>query len=77
MNEDTIQEYRFCHVPFRIISSPFLLGATVEAQLDSYSSEITDKIKNDIYMDNVITGANSVSEATDLYNQRIYSMQPV
>ena len=69
VNEDTIQEFRFCPVPFGVISSPFLLGATVEAHLDSYSLEITDKIKNDIYMDNVITGANSVSEATDLYSQ--------
>ena len=69
VNEDTIQEFRFCCVPFGVISSPFLLGATVEAHLDSYSLEITDKIKNDIYMDNVITGANSVSEATDLYSQ--------
>ena len=40
-----------------------------EAHLYSYSSEITDKIKSDIYMHNVITGANSVSEATDLYSQ--------
>ena len=69
VNEDTIQEFRFCRVPFGVILSPFLLGATVEADLDSYSSEITDKIKNDIYMDNVITGENSVSEATDLYSQ--------
>ena len=42
---------------------------TVEAHLDSYSPEITDKIKNDIYMDTVITGANTESEATDLYSQ--------
>ena len=69
VNEDTIQEFRFCRVPFGVISSPFLLGATVEAHLDSYSSEITDKIKNDIYMDNVITGANSVIEASNLYSQ--------
>ena len=69
MNEDTIQEFRFCRVPFGIISSPFLLGATVEAHLDSYGSEVSDKIKSDIYMDNVITGANSVKEATDLYSQ--------
>ena len=69
VNEDTIQEFRFCRVPFGIISSPFLLGATVEAHLDSYGSEVSDKIKSDIYMDNVTTGANSVKEATDLYSQ--------
>ena len=45
VNEDTIQEFRFCRVPFVVISCPFLLGATVKAHLDSYSLEITDKIK--------------------------------
>ena len=49
VNEDTIQEFRFCRVPFGVISSPFLLSATVKAHLDSYSSEITDKIQCDIY----------------------------
>ena len=43
---------------------------TVVAHLDSYGLEITDKIISDIYMymDNVITGANSVLEATDLHS---------
>ena len=44
VNEDTIQEFRFCRVPFGIISTPFLLGATVEAHLDSYVSGTDIKV---------------------------------
>ena len=39
------------------------------AHLDSYGLEITNKSISDIYMDNVTTGANSVSEATDLHSR--------
>ena len=64
-----IIEYRFCRVPFGIISSPFLLGATIESHLDSIGSQIADKIKNDIYVDNLITGSNTIPEAIELYKK--------
>lgn len=48
LTEENIQEFRFCRVPFRVISSPFLLGATIESHLDSYHTELTEKLKNDI-----------------------------
>lgn len=69
MSRANIQEYRFCRVPFGVISSPFLLGATIEHHLDSYNSDVADKIKNDIYVDNLITGVDSVSEAKALYTE--------
>ena len=30
--QDNIQEFRFCRVPFGVFSSPFLLGASIEHQ---------------------------------------------
>ena len=69
MSRDNIQEYRFCRVPFGVISSPFLLGATIEHHFDSYDSDVADKIKNGIYVDNLITGVNCVSEAKALYTE--------
>ena len=64
-----IQEYKFCRVPFGLISSPFLLGATIESHLESYESEVATKLKNDIYVDNVITGADSVESAIQVYRE--------
>lgn len=62
-----IQEFRFCRVPFGVISSPFLLGATIEFHLESYNTDLANKLKNNIYMDNLITGTQDVSEAINLY----------
>lgn len=68
IGRENIQEYRFCRVPFGIISSPFLLGATIENHLDHYQNDIALKIKDDIYVDNIITGTDSMLEATELYS---------
>ena len=62
-----IQEYRFRRVSFGVISSPFLLGATIEYHLDSYGNDLSKKLKDDIYVDNIITGTNSLDEAILLY----------
>ncbi|CAC5404955.1 unnamed protein product [Mytilus coruscus] len=55
-SDANLQEYRFCRVPFGIISSPFLLAVTVESHLDTYQSPIARKIKDIIYVDNLISG---------------------
>ena len=67
MTPDNIQVLRFCRVPFGVNSSPFLLAATVEAHLDTYHTDIAKKLKRDIYVDNIITGSNTVTDAIDLY----------
>ena len=68
-DNSNIQEYRFCRIPFGVISSPFLLGATVETHLELYGSEVAMKLKDDIYVDNVITGTNSIEDAVHLYRE--------
>ena len=66
---DNLEEYRFCRVPFGIVSSPFLLGATVETHLDSYGTPILEQLKRDIYVDNIITGASSDKEGIEIYQK--------
>ena len=67
-DDDKIQEYRFCRVPFGIISSPFLLGAAIESHLETYDNKLASKLKDDIYVENVITGTNNIESAVQLYH---------
>ena len=67
-SNENLQEFRFCRVPFRVVSSPFVLRATIEHHLNSYATDNAETLKNDIYVDNVITGTDTVEEAKVLYN---------
>ena len=40
----------------------------MECHLDSYESELAEKLESDIYVDNLISGTNSVNEAINLYH---------
>ncbi|XP_053390961.1 uncharacterized protein LOC128553803 [Mercenaria mercenaria] len=62
LNEQNIQEYKFCRVPFGVVSSPFLLGATVDFHLKIYNDEVAEKLRNNTYVDNV-AGAENASQA--------------
>ncbi|XP_078334132.1 uncharacterized protein LOC144625796 [Crassostrea virginica] len=67
--DNNVQVFRFCRVPFGVISSPFLLAATVDHHLRSCNSETAENIRNNIYVDNVITGVDSIQEAVRLYKE--------
>ncbi|XP_056016815.1 uncharacterized protein LOC130053514 [Ostrea edulis] len=54
-------------VPFGVISSPFLLAATIDHHLSMYNSETAENIRNNIYVDNVTTGVDTVTDAEVLY----------
>ena len=61
--ENNIQQYRFCRVPFGIILNPFLLAATPGHHLKIFGSLTAEPIRENIYVDNVITGSESVNDA--------------
>ena len=63
--KSNIITYRFTRIPFGITSSPFLLGATIKHHLES--DVALKNVSESIYVDNLVTGVNSVEEATQLY----------
>jgi len=66
--ENNTQVYRFCRIPFGVISSPFLLSATIKYHLQ-HNANPTKLFLRDTHVDNVITGANSLKEAKELYTE--------
>ena len=67
--EGNLSTYRFCRVPFGLICSPFLLEGTLRFHLGSYDSPVAKAISDNIYVDNVCVGAESVEEALHLYGE--------
>ena len=64
--ENHIQMYRFCRVPIGII--PFFLAATIDHHLKNCNNDVSETIRKNMYVDNVITGTQSCQEAVHLYN---------
>ena len=67
--DNNIQTFRFCRVPFGIIASPFLLAAAVDHHLNKVETSTAENIRQNIYVDYVITGTNSVHEALGFYSE--------
>ena len=65
--KDNIQTYRFTRLPFGIISSPFLRSGTISHHLELDASDTAIQVKDDIYVDNLITGAYNEKDALELY----------
>ena len=67
ITESNLDTYRFCRVPFGVVCSPFLLGGTIKFHLRKVGTPLALDISNNIYVDNVSLGANSVDEAYKIY----------
>ena len=67
MLDENLDTYQFCRVPFGIICSPFLLVGTIQYHLQQIGTSVALKISDNIYVDNVLLGANSVQNAYEIY----------
>ena len=68
--EPNIIVLHFLRVVFGIISSPFLLNATIEYHLERYLNDaknFVEKFLNNLYVDDSASGFFSVKEAYDFY----------
>ncbi|XP_073947156.1 uncharacterized protein [Choristoneura fumiferana] len=69
LTKENLLYLRFCRVPFGIISSPFLLTATIRYHMSQTNVDLLKDIANNCYVDNLVTGANSVQEAQEVYKK--------
>ncbi|GFX57950.1 integrase catalytic domain-containing protein [Trichonephila clavipes] len=61
-----LQVYRFNRVNFGVISSPFLLAATIRHHIEKYKHEFPDTVElldRNFYVDDLISGGNEFEEA--------------
>lgn len=65
--DDNIQHLRHARVPFGIISSPFLLAATIQHHIQQNLCTFTDKFLADFYTDNLTTGTHDLTDAVNMY----------
>ena len=69
VSDANIAVYRFCRVPFGLICSPFLLGATLKHHLLKEGIPLALDIMSNIYVDNVLIGTDSVEQTFSIYQE--------
>ena len=69
MSKENLQIYRFTRVPFGVITSPFLLGATINHHLEQVGTPTAETIMKHMYVDNLLTGVKSSKEAGQFYSE--------
>lgn len=65
-----IVEYRFCRLVFGLRPSPAILGSTIDHHLHFYNDqnpEIVDILKNSLYVDDLVSGAQNDDKAFNIY----------
>uniref|UniRef100_A0A1I8BK02 Integrase catalytic domain-containing protein n=1 Tax=Meloidogyne hapla TaxID=6305 RepID=A0A1I8BK02_MELHA len=67
ISSENIKYLRFSKVPFGVISSPFLLSATVRHHLESMDDPIAKMVKNNSYVDNILIGVDTKEESYEAY----------
>ena len=69
-DEGSIRTMQFTRVPFGNTCSPFLLNATIQFHLDQYEqSNVVKELKENFYVDNWLSGANTVDDASSSFTQ--------
>jgi hypothetical protein len=65
LSPDNLIIYRFQRVAFGVISSPFLLAATINHHLSTYDSPVGREMVNNTYIDNVLLRCSSTKKALE------------
>ncbi|XP_028410384.1 uncharacterized protein LOC114533007 [Dendronephthya gigantea] len=68
--------YRFKRVLFGATSSPFILNATLDKHLKQFNHPVAEHIREDIYVDDLVLGAQNNEEAIAFYTNARTLMSP-
>ena len=60
--------YRFASVLFGSVSSPAILNAVLRTHLNAHESDVSNKLKNNIYVDNVVSGCDTTTDTLRTYD---------
>ena len=74
-SESDFQLYRFKSVLFGSASSPFMLNATLQHHLDKFKSPMAIDMKDNLYVDNIISGVSEETLAIKYYKEARSSMK--
>ena len=67
---DTIRVMRFKRIPFGLSCSPFILNAVIKTHLSCYDKgDAVNEMSENMFVDDLISGADSVSEASEMYKE--------
>ena len=67
---DTVRVTRFKRIPFGLSCSPFISNAVIKTHLGYYeSNDAVKEMSENMFVEDLITGADSVSEASDIYKE--------
>ena len=73
--DGTTKVMRFARVPFGNCSSPFILNATVQFHLSGFpESRVVEELKENMYVDDFLSGADSVEECCTVVKDAIRIM---
>ena len=75
--ESKFDVYRFKSVLFGASCSPFILNATIKKHLDSSDDPVAQRLKADIYVDNLASGTDNEDEALQYITKARSIMSPV
>ncbi|XP_074653603.1 uncharacterized protein LOC141907760 [Tubulanus polymorphus] len=69
--ESELKAYQFRSVLFGAVCSPYIINVTVKSHLRSIDTETARDISDNIYVDNVVTGVSSDTEALRFYHESV------
>ena len=68
-SDTEFQTYRFTVVLFGASSSPFILGAVLDLHLSKSHLQVAADMRNNIYVDNILSGCSTEEELLTYYHQ--------